>query len=165
MESNLENELSVKEKTILYKTTIFWILTMGIVVFVFYHGDKKEIVSHISLASSIVSIAFAIIAVMYSYNLNRSQKTDSDNLQTQISKLNYVVERIDKSNEKLSEFDKMVTKLDLSIEKISDVKNILNKLYTKDQKELDSKESELGEPVPPPNTEPRVKDNNGKEKI
>ncbi len=119
--NNNNDEYSILEERTYFRVIIPSVVFVGIIIFTFYNGENKDVVSHISLAGSISSIVLALLAIIYSYYLNNSQKIDSNNLRDQISKLNDVVEKINISNDKLVKVDGMIDKLELTSKRIEEL--------------------------------------------
>lgn len=114
-------EYSILEERTYYRVIIPSVVFVGIIIFSFYNGENKDVVSHLSLAGTISSIILAVLAIIYSYYLNNSQKIDSNNLREQIIKLSDVVEKINISNDKIVKVDGMIDKLDLSSKRIEEL--------------------------------------------
>lgn len=67
------------------------------------YGGDKEVLSHISLAGTVVSIILAILAIVYTYFQTFSQQRDSATIASQIDSLRRVLEEIRSSRADLSD--------------------------------------------------------------
>jgi len=101
------------------------IIFQAINIFTFYNGDNKEVVSHISLSSSIVSIILAVLAIVYTYYQNASIENSSKNIGSEVARLKDIIDEFRKFAQKL---DKLDASLQSNIEEIRAIKE---KLFSK----------------------------------
>jgi ABC-type uncharacterized transport system fused permease/ATPase subunit len=122
----------------------FWLLLIssiiiqGIVIFTFYNGEHKDVVSHIALASSIVSIILAVLAIIYAVLQTVAQKNDTTNIATEIGKLTKIVEQFNISVEKLNKLDNLSATLENSIKLTNEIKISLTEFRAESKRQSSS---------------------------
>jgi hypothetical protein len=119
--------------------SIIVIIQFCIQVAAFLYAGSGSALNYISISGTIVSIALALLAIIYSYFQSASQETSSLTISQQVNKLIDVVEAVkvskDDFSSELSQLQDIREKIDSSMslqqlahDKIESVGNMINKL-------------------------------------
>jgi hypothetical protein len=118
-----ENSFTKREWILtLFLISVGWI---SVLIATLCWGAYSDIVSHASLASSVVSIILAVLAIIIAFNQGIIQSTQSNSISNEVIKLSTSVSQINTSTKSLEQLDnlKKLEKLkliDTLLEKVED---------------------------------------------
>lgn len=66
-------------------------------------AGNRDVIDYISFAGTVVGMILAVLAIVYSYLANASQKNDADSIRSQVTSLNDAIARADISGNRFSD--------------------------------------------------------------
>lgn len=105
-------------------TLVSWgvILVLGqllITTWTVHAAGNKSVIDYISFAGTVVGMILAILAIVYSFISNASQKSDADMLRLQLFSLNEAISRADASGDQFSSELGKLEEIRLALSKVA----------------------------------------------
>ena len=114
------------------KDLTYWILFLiliNIFVYVLFIKDPSLVNSKLSLASTITSIALALIAILFSFVQSSDSSNQNNNLLSELAKVTTTIEKLQKVSESIEE--RNTERLKEFEKKKKKIKNIFNEIESK----------------------------------
>ncbi|MDH5163931.1 hypothetical protein [Heyndrickxia oleronia] len=111
------------------KDMAYWILILILFIigsFTFYYGSKKDVISHIGFAGTIVSILLAVIAIIYSFYQSSTYENVNYKLDNSAQKIKNATDKLSNVSEIKSMLDTFQSEVGFMKDSIEDLRNIVN---------------------------------------
>jgi hypothetical protein len=125
----------------------FWIMLMIIQAlsqFILHYwtvdyGANASVVSHLGFAGTLVSIALAIVAIVYAYFQNYAQKRDADSVATQIAQMRELLSSLNASGNQISNHAALLQEMHGHIAQMNSVQEEVRATTSRIERSMDAK--------------------------
>jgi hypothetical protein len=139
----------------------FWVMVMIIQALVQFtlhywtidYGGNDKVISHLGFAGTLVSIALAVVAIVYAYFQTYSQKRDADSVAIQIAQMRELLNALNLSGEQIGTHAAMLKEMQGRLAEINSAQDEVRAIASRIEKGIDEKralDSSFKQQSPPP---------------